>query len=342
MKFFAKLNLILSGIFLPAISFAQEEGMTAFQLLGQITHWIGAVVPIIIGIGVLVFLWGVILYVLNSNDAGKAKGRTFMLWGIIALFVMVSVWGLVRLLQNSFLGEGDPSRPPEQSVQEIKTLPENNRPNVAGGTPILDLLQYVAEVIARILPILILLGVLLFLVGVLRYAFSKEPKDQAAARNFMLWGIIALTVMVAVWGFVRLLQVSVFRNGDPSDIGSAGQSIEELRNNPEQNQGGNYGNRGGINDTIAEASKLVNMAIPPVVSLGILLFIWGVLKYITTENSKKKAEASAFIMWGIIVLLIMGVTWGFVNMIAQSVGVSATQQPNIGTQSVSPQELIKY
>ena len=58
------------------------------------------------------FLWGVLKYVLNASDDAKAEGKQFMLWGIIALFVMVSVWGLVNLISRS-VGFQNVSAPPQ-------------------------------------------------------------------------------------------------------------------------------------------------------------------------------------------------------------------------------------
>ena len=89
---------------LPFVTFAQQQGGSndgIRHLLGMAAGIIQALIPIVIGLAVLVFIWGVLRYVLNSSDAGKAEGRTFMLWGIIALFVMVSVWGLVNILRDS-------------------------------------------------------------------------------------------------------------------------------------------------------------------------------------------------------------------------------------------------
>ncbi len=56
-----------------------------------------------IGVAILVFLWGVALFVFKSSDQKThEEGRNRMLWGIIALFVMMSVWGLVQFLQVTF------------------------------------------------------------------------------------------------------------------------------------------------------------------------------------------------------------------------------------------------
>lgn len=62
-----------------------------------------AVWPLLISIAVIVFIVGVIKYVANGDDESKrTEGRNFMIYGIIGLFVMVSVWGLVGVLQGTF------------------------------------------------------------------------------------------------------------------------------------------------------------------------------------------------------------------------------------------------
>lgn len=63
-----------------------------------------SVVPLIFVLALAAFVWGVVQYVIlgAEEEAKRAKGRQFMIWGIVALAVMVSVWGLVRVLTNTF------------------------------------------------------------------------------------------------------------------------------------------------------------------------------------------------------------------------------------------------
>jgi ribose/xylose/arabinose/galactoside ABC-type transport system permease subunit len=62
-----------------------------------------SVVPLIFSLAMLTFIWGVVQYVINGDDESKKeKGRNFMIWGIIGLTVMVCVWGLVKILGNTF------------------------------------------------------------------------------------------------------------------------------------------------------------------------------------------------------------------------------------------------
>ncbi|TSC71201.1 MAG: hypothetical protein G01um101449_56 [Parcubacteria group bacterium Gr01-1014_49] len=54
-------------------------------------------VPAVIAIAFITLLWGIYkFFILNADDeAERAKGKQFILWGIIGLAAIVSVWGLV-------------------------------------------------------------------------------------------------------------------------------------------------------------------------------------------------------------------------------------------------------
>lgn len=56
-----------------------------------------------ISFGVVFFLFGVVKYIKSGDDAeGVAAAKNVMIYGIIGLFVMVSMWGLVNILVNTF------------------------------------------------------------------------------------------------------------------------------------------------------------------------------------------------------------------------------------------------
>ena len=62
---------------------------------------------VIAALALLFFFWGLAKFIMNASDETKrAEGRSVMVWGVIALFVMVTVWGLVGILQNTFFGSG--------------------------------------------------------------------------------------------------------------------------------------------------------------------------------------------------------------------------------------------
>jgi len=87
---------------LPFVAGAQGQGING--LLGLVQSTINAIIPIIIGLAVLVFLWGLLSYVVSKDPEKQKEARGVMIWGIIAIFVMVSVWGLVGILNTTIFG----------------------------------------------------------------------------------------------------------------------------------------------------------------------------------------------------------------------------------------------
>lgn len=73
----------------------------ALKLLNIINF---VLVPLIFAISFLVFLYGVAMkYILSNGDDGKVKeGHQLILWGLIGFVVMISLWGLVNIVANTF------------------------------------------------------------------------------------------------------------------------------------------------------------------------------------------------------------------------------------------------
>src|SRR3989344_1644724 len=97
-----KLSFSSLVLALPLFALAQTQGVQGI-LLTILRIINGIVIPLIIGLAVVYFLWGIATYILSSGDEEKkTEGRSKMIYGIVALAVMVSVWGLVRVVQNTF------------------------------------------------------------------------------------------------------------------------------------------------------------------------------------------------------------------------------------------------
>jgi len=61
------------------------------------------VVPLIFTLAFAAFIWGVVNYFFFHGDeeSKRAEGRQFILWGIIGMAVLFSVWGFVNLLLST-------------------------------------------------------------------------------------------------------------------------------------------------------------------------------------------------------------------------------------------------
>jgi len=82
------------------MTFAQFVGNGTSGIIGVINN---AVVPLIGAFAFAAFVWGVIQYFfLNSdNEEKRIEGRQFILWGILGIIVLFSVWGLVGILLST-------------------------------------------------------------------------------------------------------------------------------------------------------------------------------------------------------------------------------------------------
>ena len=93
-------TLAIAGVvWLPNVASAAATDFDAAHTL--LSGWLGTLISLLIGIGLLVFIWGMVKFIGAGDDAGRSEGKTKMLWGIIILFVMVSIWGIVNFIDSS-------------------------------------------------------------------------------------------------------------------------------------------------------------------------------------------------------------------------------------------------
>ena len=110
------LGLVFSSVFMfiaflaPQLASAQATGCFAISdpntfnvLLCRIATILNNVIPVLITVAVIYFIWGVIQYGIAKDEGAKTGGRDAMIYGLIALMVIVSVWGLVNFIKN-FVG----------------------------------------------------------------------------------------------------------------------------------------------------------------------------------------------------------------------------------------------
>lgn len=61
-------------------------------------------VPVLFAVAFLVFLYGVYKYFIlgAAEEKSREEGRQFVLWGLIGFAAILSVWGLVNVILNTF------------------------------------------------------------------------------------------------------------------------------------------------------------------------------------------------------------------------------------------------
>jgi hypothetical protein len=87
----------------PFLALAQTTSVrSVWELFSLASRVLNLLVPLFIAVAVVYFIWQVFQYAVAGDEEKKAAAKTQIIWGIVGIFVMVSVWGLVNILQGTF------------------------------------------------------------------------------------------------------------------------------------------------------------------------------------------------------------------------------------------------
>ncbi|OGG73941.1 hypothetical protein A3A40_01280 [Candidatus Kaiserbacteria bacterium RIFCSPLOWO2_01_FULL_54_20] len=89
--------LPILGALIPMVASAA----TLTDTLVFMSTFLNGVIGLFITLAIVVFFWGLIKYLWSMGTEDAHEGLKIMFWGIIAIFVMVSIWGIIRLLQST-------------------------------------------------------------------------------------------------------------------------------------------------------------------------------------------------------------------------------------------------
>jgi hypothetical protein len=97
-------KIVLLGSVLGVISpmFVFAAGPDAFSIINILNILLSWIIPVLITLAVIYFIWGVLQYILSKDEETKKGGRTKIINGLIGLFVIVAFWGIIALITNTF------------------------------------------------------------------------------------------------------------------------------------------------------------------------------------------------------------------------------------------------
>jgi hypothetical protein len=99
-----KKAIYASMAFGPVLALAQAPDFGNLDaIVNFITRTVKALIPIFFALAIIYFFWGLIQYIRSAGDPKAAQaGRSIMIYGVIAIAVMISIYGLVIWLQQLF------------------------------------------------------------------------------------------------------------------------------------------------------------------------------------------------------------------------------------------------
>ncbi len=108
-----KFGIVALSFALPAVASAQSSIGNVWDIFSFVKRILDTALPLLIAAAVVWFVYGLFQLFLAADDEKKEKAKNTVIWGVIALFVMVSVWGLVNILVGTFNLNNNAQRLPD-------------------------------------------------------------------------------------------------------------------------------------------------------------------------------------------------------------------------------------
>jgi hypothetical protein len=96
-----------AALLLPAFALAgnfEASGGAFGQFLRNVIGFInGIIIPFILGVGFLFFVWGMFLYFIKggADDDAKTQGKSLIIYATAGFVLIFTFWGLIELLTSS-------------------------------------------------------------------------------------------------------------------------------------------------------------------------------------------------------------------------------------------------
>ena len=175
-------------------------------MLCNIQQLLNSLVPILIALGVVYFVWGVVRYFIADSEEAKSKGKDQIIYGIIGFAIIIGLWGLVNVFVNTLGFSSTQLAAPQLNAITIDTGASDSTCEMGGDFQ--GLAKFITCIINNsIIPLIFAIALVMFIWGAVKFFIinSDEEAQREQGKQFMIWGIIALTVMLSVWGLVALL-----------------------------------------------------------------------------------------------------------------------------------------
>ena len=61
------------------------------------------IIGLLFGLAFVIFLWGIVEFIWKSdNPTAREQGQKHMIWGVVGMFIMLSVIGIIQIFLGTF------------------------------------------------------------------------------------------------------------------------------------------------------------------------------------------------------------------------------------------------
>lgn len=77
--------------------------MLIAEFLDKVNQYIlNPIIILAFVVAIIVFTWGIFEFISSETaDASREKGKSKILWGLFGMFIMISAYGLIRLILDT-------------------------------------------------------------------------------------------------------------------------------------------------------------------------------------------------------------------------------------------------
>ena len=101
-KTYKTVGFVVAALAFGSVAMAQGDGSgTLVQAADNISGIITTLTQAAYMLAFFAFFWFLAMYLLSKSDEDKSKNLKSLIIAIVVIFVMTSIWGIVKVLQNT-------------------------------------------------------------------------------------------------------------------------------------------------------------------------------------------------------------------------------------------------
>ncbi len=100
---------VIVSTFTPIIALAATNWELA-DVIYLVMRYLNMILILLMAVAVVFFVYNIIMYYVKPNE-NRSEAHQYLMWSIIGFFVILSFWGIVNVLQNTFGLQNEYNRP---------------------------------------------------------------------------------------------------------------------------------------------------------------------------------------------------------------------------------------
>ncbi len=95
------MDIIFNNIAYASSHDVVAELTTDTIIANIVTNVFDPIVKILFALALMMFLWGVAMFIFNaSDDAKRSEGKKHIIWGLVGMTIMISVTGIISVVEG--------------------------------------------------------------------------------------------------------------------------------------------------------------------------------------------------------------------------------------------------